>query len=82
MQIKEDVVSEQPKYWFPVKRHGLGFGLPVAWQGWVVLALYVVALGMIYLRYPPDTNAVPFYAGVLAASAVLVLVIWLKGDRK
>lgn len=27
------------KYWFPAKRFGWGWGLPSAWQGWVVLLL-------------------------------------------
>ncbi|MGY3265561.1 hypothetical protein [Lysobacter sp. HA35] len=75
-------MNEQPRYWFPAKKFGVGFGLPVAWQGWVVIGLYVAALAMVYVRFPPDTDAVPFYAGVLAATSALVLIVWFKGDRK
>ena len=31
---------DKPDYWFAVKLDGWGWGLPVRWQGWVVLALY------------------------------------------
>ncbi len=27
--------------WFAPKRYGFGSGLPVAWQGWAVLALFL-----------------------------------------
>ena len=27
-------------YWFEPKKLGYGAGLPVAWQGWVLLAFY------------------------------------------
>lgn len=29
------------KPWFAAKRYGLGAGLPIAWQGWVLLAMHV-----------------------------------------
>ncbi len=32
-------MSDRPAFWFPVKRYGWGWGLPVRWQGWVVFAL-------------------------------------------
>ena len=33
---------EKKRYWFPVRpaRNGWGWGLPVAWQGWVAYAVY------------------------------------------
>ena len=30
--------------WFPAKRYGWGWGFPIAWQGWVVLLVYLVLL--------------------------------------
>lgn len=32
---------EDSKPWFRAKRYGLGAGLPIAWQGWVLLAAHV-----------------------------------------
>jgi len=26
--------------WFPAKKYGYGWGLPVRWQGWVVVGVY------------------------------------------
>jgi len=31
------------KPWFRVKRHGYGVGLPIAWEGWLLLALFAGA---------------------------------------
>lgn len=36
-------MNEGPE-WFAPKRFGLGSGLPVAWQGWVVLIGYIAAI--------------------------------------
>lgn len=30
--------------WFESKRYGLGAGLPIAWQGWVLTLAYVAAV--------------------------------------
>ncbi len=32
------------KPWFAEKRFGYGAGLPIAWQGWALLASYLVAI--------------------------------------
>ena len=29
------------KPWFAAKRYGFGSGLPIAWQGWLILAAYI-----------------------------------------
>ncbi|WP_037498433.1 hypothetical protein [Sphingomonas jaspsi] len=32
------------KPWFAPKRFGLGAGLPIAWQGWVLLAAHIALI--------------------------------------
>ncbi|MFW7269538.1 hypothetical protein ACMAUO_16425 [Gluconacetobacter sp. Hr-1-5] len=32
------------KPWFAAKQYGVGSGLPVAWQGWVALLLFLAVL--------------------------------------
>jgi hypothetical protein len=32
--------ARRGRCWFPAKRYGWGWGLPSAWQGWVVLISY------------------------------------------
>lgn len=36
------VFENDDEYGFPAKRYGWGWGLPVAWQGWLVIALYAL----------------------------------------
>ncbi|GAA4030709.1 hypothetical protein GCM10022281_07680 [Sphingomonas rosea] len=36
-------MSDGPE-WFAPRRFGIGAGLPIAWQGWAITAVYVVAL--------------------------------------
>ena len=69
-----------PKYWFPAKRYGRGWGLPSAWQGWVVLLVYVaLVLGGIPLLQVSKGNLV-YIAYVSGFTVVLVAVCWLKGE--
>jgi hypothetical protein len=35
-------MTERPE-WFAPKRYGFGAGLPISWQGWLVVAIYVAA---------------------------------------
>jgi len=71
----------QPKYWFPAKRYGWGWGPPVAWQGWVVLAVFLalVALGAVVLL--PKYGQFLFVGYVVLLCLLLVAVCWLKGER-
>lgn len=39
-------VPSDPRYWFPAKHYGWGWGLPIAWRGWLVFAAFLAA-------YPP-----------------------------
>lgn len=48
--------SKRP--WFPVKRFGYGVGLPIAWEGWIVLLSYISAI---------------FVSGVLFSAFVFVI---------
>jgi hypothetical protein len=32
-----------PKYWFPAKRYGWGWGPPITWQGWAVMIAWMAA---------------------------------------
>lgn len=32
------------KPWFAVKRYGYGVGLPISWEGWIVLSAYLLVM--------------------------------------
>ena len=66
--------------WFLPKRFGYGSGLPIAWQGWVMLALHgsLVAAGMPLLdlanhaAMPSGRHHLEFLLYALAVTAVFV----------
>nr|WP_237170312.1 hypothetical protein [Pandoraea thiooxydans] len=66
------------KYWFPAKRYGWGWGMPSAWQGWVVLVAYLTVVVFIFrvLRQPLYASAC--YIGL--ATGALLVVCWCKGE--
>ena len=70
----------KPDYWFAVKLYGWGWGLPVRWQGWVVLALYFASM-YVAIRYFPPRNDFRFVGWLLISSAILVLIVVWKGER-
>jgi hypothetical protein len=73
-------MPDEPTYWFPAKRYGWGWGLPLTWQGWVVLAAFVVliALGVVFLL--PWAGLLFLYAYVAVLIVALVAVCWWKGE--
>ena len=64
-------MSDGPQ-WFSAKRYGFGAGLPISWQGWAVLAVYIaLMLGALLLlgERKPANMAV-----VIIVTAVLLVV--------
>jgi hypothetical protein len=51
--------------WFAAKRYGYGAGLPIAWQGWALLAAYMGAVLVLCLLaergWPQNVGA---FAGI------------------
>jgi hypothetical protein len=68
------------KYWFPAKSYGWGWGVPSSWQGWVVLVAYLGVIATVPYFQPPRRHLLPFALCIGAATAALVLVLWLKGE--
>ncbi|MFP5392392.1 MAG: hypothetical protein ACLGI6_12755 [Gammaproteobacteria bacterium] len=72
---------EQKAYWFPVRpaAHGWGWGLPITWQGWVVLLLFFVLLtgGSIVLA---PYGVVAVIANGCASAGFLLAVAFWKGE--
>jgi len=67
------------RFWFPAKRYGWGWGLPSAWQGWVVLAVWiaVVAVGASFLA---GRHWVGYAGFMITMSVVLIGVCYAKGE--
>lgn len=73
-------MNQAKRYWFPMKRYGWGWGLPLVWQGWVALALYIALLFVGIAIFPPATHPDGFAAVVLGSTAAFVGVCYLKGE--
>jgi len=72
--------SVSRRYWFRAKRSGLGWDLPLCWQGWGVYVLALVAIVASFVLFPPNRQLVPFLAvhgGIVLV--VLMAFLW-KGE--
>lgn len=58
--------------WFEPKRFGYGAGLPIAWQGWALLAGYVGAVAVAGIAMP--RRPVLFVALALILTIPLLIV--------
>jgi len=74
-------MQEHKEIWFPAKRYGWGWGLPVAWQGWVVLVLFIGSLSAVTFLFPPTRELPLFVILVVIIVALLVAVCFAKGER-
>lgn len=66
-------------YWFPAKRYGWGWGLPITWQGWVSFVgfLVLIVAGAVLI---PRHSSPGFIAYVVVLSCLLFGVCWWKGE--
>jgi hypothetical protein len=59
--------------WFAPKRYGLGAGLPISWQGWATLIIYlaiVFGAGLLLAERSPWA----FGSIIFTATAILLIV--------
>ena len=75
--------------WFAPTRYGLGSGLPIAWQGWVAIGLFMlVALGASFLF---EDRPLVLFSIMLPAVGIFLLIAarttrggwrWRWGEKK
>lgn len=76
-------VSEQqptPRYWFPPKTYGWGWGPPCTWEGWLVLLAYCGLLLLAGIFFIPQQHPLGFLVSVLGLSGVLIVICFWKGE--
>lgn len=71
------MTPSEDEFWFPAKQYGWGWGPPVTWQGWLVLAVYLVLVVTSLLALRQSNRLV--VVGVLTLA--LIGVCWVKGER-
>jgi hypothetical protein len=72
-------MSDRHLFWFPAKRYGFGWAAPVTWQGWAVLALYLVAEGICWeIWHSQQMRTWGIVSAVLTAA--FMVVCYLTGE--
>lgn len=71
--------TKEREIWFPAKRYGWGWGLPICWQGWVAMGGWFVLFvaGAVLLA-----GHMPFF--VLYVVTLQIALVWLcllKGEK-
>ena len=64
------------KPWFRVKRYGYGVGLPIAWEGWAVLFLYLSAATLSAVLLSPLPAAIVIFF----STAAVLYVAYIRSD--
>lgn len=70
--------QQKPRYWFPAKSYGWGWGFPATWEGWLTMLAFIAACcGSAWL----GGGSLPITIGgiVLAACAFVAVAYW-KGE--
>lgn len=85
--IKEHIeyLKNNPEgYWFKRKLYGWGW-TPAKWQGWVVIAIYVIAIVAFVLTIDensPDREiAFTFILPVVLLTMTLIRICYKKGEK-
>ncbi len=68
--------NRKPKAWFRVKSRGYGVGLPIAWEGWLILALYLAAVILSAALY----SELASFAVLAVLTPVVVLIAYMRSD--
>ena len=68
--------------WFPAKKYGWGWGIPLTWQGWAVLFAYslLLTLASFWVVFYMD-RIVEFFIFVFALTGVLIWICVKKGEK-
>ena len=78
-----DKSNAPPKYWFRAKRYGWGWGLPMRWQGWLVLVIYGVVLssaGLAAEFLDPSVGSPVAWLLISISSIALVVICFRTGE--
>lgn len=82
-------LKDNPKgYWFKRKLYGWGW-MPVKWQGWCVIFLYILLmLSLVFTREEaipgnPDSgsNFLTFALPIIVLTILLIIVAYKKGEK-
>ena len=67
-------MDEKDGAWFRQKKFGYGAGWPIAWQGWLVLALYIGTAMIAALLWESQDDVYQMAAVILFIGATIALI--------
>ncbi len=70
--------SDKKNYWFPAKKYGFGWGMPITWQGWIVFIAYIIAVLVSSLLLP--ARPLLYTTVVTIGTGILVLITVITGE--
>ncbi len=73
-------MSKPSEFWFPAKRVGWGWGLPIRWEGWLVLVGYVALILCGVYAGGRSRNLLVLLGSIATATVAFVSVVIHKGE--
>ena len=70
--------AENPRYWFPAKSYGWGWGFPSTWEGWVAFAIFLAICG--FAKSFATVSLVKTIALISVAAVGLFAIAYWKGE--
>jgi hypothetical protein len=67
------------KPWFRVKRYGFGAGVPCSWEGWALLAAFLIIVIASAVMFT-DREPLLHFGVVVVSTAIVIVVSWCKSD--
>ncbi|ACD97361.1 hypothetical protein [Trichlorobacter lovleyi] len=75
-------MNKNSQFWFRAKTIGIGWGKPVTWQGWFVLLIYFLLIGISAFALKDSSLFIPmFVICVMLFSGTLIFVCYKKGEK-
>ena len=69
------------KIWFSAKKYGWGWGLPMTWEGWMVLIAYIFVTLFLVSWHPPSRSIGKFLLATVLPTVVLIAICYFKGEK-
>jgi hypothetical protein len=73
-------MSGEPKWWFPKRIEGDGWGMPVIWQGWVVFGAFLLLLFTATPLALVTSGTIAAGLVILSLVASLSVIVMMKGE--
>jgi hypothetical protein len=69
-----------PRYWFRAKRYGWGWGLPLTWEGWIVITVWLCVLVAVVPSLHAHRHVIDRVVFIVGMVVALFGVCYWKGE--